>query len=652
MSSCETSPCLKEGTVLNAKWEIVEHIATGGKGEVYRARQTNLDRDVVVKTISRGYLADLEGDDEYIQTELQRFHREALAMASIRHPYIVQVYDQDEAMVIEDGVEHSVQYLVMEYVDGPSLRSTMPQEGFCSDEQQAKDWIRAYFLRILDGVQAVHDLGIVHRDIKPENVLLENGTPKIMDFGLAGGIRWSGLTKSHHVEGTITYMAPEQFMDLGETDARGDVYALGKILYEAAIGKMNKKTAFPLKGVSLPSAGTPFLKGLDRIIREATAEEAEERIPSVKELKERLEQLLADFDESRLHILGLTLPRPGTKLVVVVMALVIGVIIASNWAHHAIMVRQAGEHGEGPEGASTIVSRARDSEPASKQGEGTFPASQVIEEDGVTLRIVPGGELTVPGLGGAAGASPARVFPLYMAETEVTNGQYVRFLNRVLSRISVADEAVKSGGSVWLILGEPFGGYEPIVFRDGRFSVKDPRYDALPVTRVTAQGAQAYARFYGARLPTEIEWYRAALSDKRARSEAPDRAKDIPETHSELEREMIGLVEAYGVLDKVGADASGYSARPSRIPYTVSEFAPNDYGIRGLSANIGEWGIRSGTEREGHATAPKFVILGGMDETWLLGSTLIRGPEQNPNEALAWVGFRIVKDANPPGGGE
>ena len=99
MTSNTKTPLLDDGTILNGKWEILEHIATGGKGEVYRAQQTNLDREVVVKIVSTDYLAELEDDGQEVETEIERFHREALAMAQVRHPYVAQVYDQDVATI-------------------------------------------------------------------------------------------------------------------------------------------------------------------------------------------------------------------------------------------------------------------------------------------------------------------------------------------------------------------------------------------------------------------------------------------------------------------------------------------------------------------------------------------------------------------------
>ncbi len=110
---------------------------------MYRARQTNLDREVVVKTISTEYLAEFGDDQEEVQTEIQRFHREALAMAQIRHPYVLQVYDQDAATIVKNGDEVTVQYVVMEYVPGArTLRDTMLEAGYKDNERDLRQWIR------------------------------------------------------------------------------------------------------------------------------------------------------------------------------------------------------------------------------------------------------------------------------------------------------------------------------------------------------------------------------------------------------------------------------------------------------------------------------------------------------------------------------
>lgn len=288
------STVLEGGMVLGSKWEILRPVARGGKGELYLARQINLDREVVVKIISSDYLVEFVDDREEIRTTINQFHREARAMAQVRHPNVVQVHDKDSTVIDQKNTELAVPYVVMEYVPGPTLRSTMPPNGFGEDEQGIRDWIRSYFLPILDGIETIHKRGIVHRDIKPENVLIDDGSnPKIADFGIAGGDRWQQLTRSRDVEGTILYMAPEQFLDLGESDVRADVYSLGKILCEALCGNMaQKKTAVPMRTVCLPNPATPFLKRLDQIIRLSTAEDKERRIPSVRDLRQRLENLL------------------------------------------------------------------------------------------------------------------------------------------------------------------------------------------------------------------------------------------------------------------------------------------------------------------------------------------------------------------------
>lgn len=109
-------------------------------------------------------------------------------MAQIRHPYVLQVFDQDAATIVKNGEEVTVEYVVMEYVPGArTLHDTMPSKEYRDSERELRQWIRMYFLPMFDGLETVHALGIVHRDMKPENVLLDGSTPKICDFGIAGG---------------------------------------------------------------------------------------------------------------------------------------------------------------------------------------------------------------------------------------------------------------------------------------------------------------------------------------------------------------------------------------------------------------------------------------------------------------------------------
>ena len=164
----------------------------------------------------------------------------------------------------------------MEYIPGNTVRETMLEEGFYPDEDAVKNWISDYFIPVLDGVEILHMLGIVHRDLKPENVLMDKDTPKIADFGLAHSHRMQSVTRSIDVKGSPAYMSPEHFFDFRRADQRADVYSLGKILFEAVAGKITSEI-LPLKRVSLPEADTPFFQKLDRIIRDATAENKEDR---------------------------------------------------------------------------------------------------------------------------------------------------------------------------------------------------------------------------------------------------------------------------------------------------------------------------------------------------------------------------------------
>ncbi len=640
MSPTTKTPLLENGTILNGKWEILEHIATGGKGEVYCARQTNLNREVVVKTVSTEYLAEFGDDLAEVETEIQRFHREASAMAQIRHPYVVQVYDQDAATIVKNGEEITVQYVVMEYVPGNrTLRQTMPLEGFKARERDLRQWIRTYFLPMFDGLATVHALGIVHRDMKPENVLLDGATPKITDFGIAGGPLWSHLTKSHHVEGTITYMAPEQFMDLGEADGRADVYALGKMLYEAVEGKMvDSKTACPLRGVCLSNPSTPFLKELDLIIQQATAEDKEARIPSVKAMREDLEKLLYKADVADRPLLK-GLSRKEKMLIVVLIAILMGLIVFSNIVHHYFMLH---EEAASMHHSATVSVHGPAMKKNSGKGASTLEqkssGSVLLGKDGSTMRLVPGGEVTVSDLQGRKQGPPLKVSPFYMDETKVTNADFVEFLNQVLPKLAVKDGVVSNDGHIWFFLGHVYGGYEPIIFRDGRFSLKDDSFASYPVVRVTGYGAAAYARFYSKVLPTESQWLQAIIQGKDDSGHGT-KPGSTPET-SQLEKDMKSWVEAYGSQDQIPENISRSTA--SQIPYPVSKFGPDKLGIRGLEENVSQWGLRAIGRSKKAGSRNEYVVLGGLRGDLVLDSTLVPGVPQDPSHAFQDVGFRCV----------
>ncbi|MFO7556619.1 MAG: serine/threonine-protein kinase [Desulfobacterales bacterium] len=284
---------LRIGQIIKDNWIILEFIARGGMGEVYRALQLNLKRDVVIKVISQEWLETCADNVEELETGLQRFRNEVQAMAQVSHPNVVQIYDYGSLLVEKtDEIEKTdetvqLEYIVMEYIPGNTLRATMSEKGFYPEEDLMKDWLLSYFFPVLEGVQALHYIGIVHRDLKPENVLMDGNKPKIVDFGLARSCRLKPVTQSLDIKGTPPYMSPEHFFEFRMADQQADVYSLGKILYEAIAGKLTSKMK-PFQQERLLNPETPFFRKLDQIIQNSTAKEKTDRLESVDQLHKLL----------------------------------------------------------------------------------------------------------------------------------------------------------------------------------------------------------------------------------------------------------------------------------------------------------------------------------------------------------------------------
>src|SRR6267143_4677722 len=206
------------GTTLS-HYRILEPLGQGGMGEVYRAHDLHLDRDVAIKVLLGGALAD--------PTARDRFRREAHVLSRLSHPGVATIFDFD--------TQDRLDFLVMEYVPGGTLQSRLGEGAMGLDE------LMRLGAEIGDALEAAHRLGFLHRDLKPGNfVLTATGMPKILDFGLAGLLLTSQtateLTQAGGIFGSLPYMAPEQLR--GETgDLRTDVYAFGAMLYEMATGR-------------------------------------------------------------------------------------------------------------------------------------------------------------------------------------------------------------------------------------------------------------------------------------------------------------------------------------------------------------------------------------------------------------------------------
>jgi serine/threonine-protein kinase len=283
------------------KFEVLEEIGHGGMATVYRARDKRLGRDVAVKVIHKHLRENVE--------VAQRFVSEARAVAKLKHPNIVEVYDVSD----EDDVER---YLVVELVPGTTLRKLLAERGHMPAEVAA-----ALGVELAAALEHAHEQGVIHRDIKPENVLVdlsdrapskraasaerpaeaEAGRVKITDFGIAKLLDAQGVTSTGQVLGSPAHMAPEQ-IEGGDVTARADVFGLGVLLYECMVGRLpfdGRNPAQVLRKVldgtfTPPERARPTVgAGLSRIVERALARDAEARYASCRELCDALRDELS-----------------------------------------------------------------------------------------------------------------------------------------------------------------------------------------------------------------------------------------------------------------------------------------------------------------------------------------------------------------------
>src|ERR1035437_4901091 len=273
--------------LLGGRYELDGIVGRGGMAEVYRARDIRLDRIVAVKTLRD----DLARD----QTFQARFRREAQSAASLNHPSIVAVYDTGEDMLGHTPVP----YIVMEYVDGRTLRDLLRDDRRLLPERAAE--ITDGALRALD---YSHRNGIVHRDIKPGNVMLtRGGEVKVMDFGIARAVSdaQATMTQTAQVIGTAQYLSPEQAR--GErVDARSDLYSAGCLLYELLTGRTPFTGDSPIaiayqhvrENPIPPSQVDPEIPGwADAIVLKAMAKDPADRYQSAGEMSEDIQRALS-----------------------------------------------------------------------------------------------------------------------------------------------------------------------------------------------------------------------------------------------------------------------------------------------------------------------------------------------------------------------
>jgi eukaryotic-like serine/threonine-protein kinase len=264
-------------------YEILDALGAGGMGEVYRARDTRLDRTVAIKILP----AHLSSDP----VRKQRFEREAKTISSLNHPHICVLHDVGE----QDGID----YLVMECVEGETLAKRL-EKGALPLEQVLK-----FGMQIADALDKAHRGGVVHRDLKPGNIMLTSTGAKLLDFGLAkpavplssaatltAAMRNSPVTEQGTIVGTFRYMSPEQ-IEAKELDGRSDIFALGAVLYEMVTGQraFEGKSQLSVASAILEKEPAPISSVkpmtppmLDHAIRRCLAKDPEERWQTARDL--------------------------------------------------------------------------------------------------------------------------------------------------------------------------------------------------------------------------------------------------------------------------------------------------------------------------------------------------------------------------------
>ncbi|MGO8930569.1 MAG: protein kinase domain-containing protein [Limisphaerales bacterium] len=264
----EPNPPLEEIARQFPQLEVLECLGRGGMGVVYKARQPRLNRFVALKILAR----EKEKDPRFAE----RFTREAQALARLNHPNIVTVYDFGET--------NGLYYLLMEFVDGMSLRQLLQSRKLAPEEALV------IVPSICEALQYAHEQGIVHRDIKPENILLDKqGRVKIADFGIAKLLGADGkvesLTGEQGVVGTPHYMAPEQVEKPSVVDHRADIFSLGVVFYEMLTGEL------PLGRFAPPSRMVKVDVRLDEVVLHALEKEPDRRYQHASQVKTDVETI-------------------------------------------------------------------------------------------------------------------------------------------------------------------------------------------------------------------------------------------------------------------------------------------------------------------------------------------------------------------------
>jgi serine/threonine-protein kinase len=470
------------GEMLVDRYELEELVGTGGMSSVYRAHDRLLDRKVALKVLHEHHGVD--------EASVERFRREARAVASVSHPNVVTVIDR--------GEQGGRQFIVFEYVEGENLKRLIEREGPLPVEQALE-----LVLQVAHGLAFAHREGLVHRDVKPQNVLLDgNGTAKVTDFGIARSLDvHHGMTQTGTVLGTSDYIAPEQAQGQS-VDELSDVYSLGVVLYELLTGKVpfpgENFVAVAMRHINEPpplvSAERPDVPPrVDAAIERAMAKRPADRFPTMNAFGAELEACLVDLRTGtdwtqvippaappRRHRGRRVSPWPLIALIVAVLA--IGAIVG------VLVLRSHGSSpggGGGGTGAAVHVSAIAANDPYGTNGEHDAQVSLATDGNPSTAwttehyRDAP--DLGKPGVGLVLDAGSGRVHALTISTTTPGFDAVIKasdspgsFTTDVSGSQTVAD------GTTFSLSGQGYRYYEIWITRLG------DGFDQAAINEVTA----------------------------------------------------------------------------------------------------------------------------------------------------------------------
>jgi serine/threonine-protein kinase len=375
MSETTTGPSgVLTGTVLSGRYRLDQKLGSGGMSTVYLAKDETLERWVAAKVLHR------EISDQ--PDQIERFRREARAVAQVSHPNVVAVIDAGE-----DGGRP---YIVFEYCDGETLKQRIDRMGRLPLDEAA-----AYAIEVGRGLQAAHARRLVHRDVKPQNVLIDSeGRAKVTDFGIARELEQDGLTKTGRVLGTTDYVSPEQAMGQA-VDDRSDIYSLGVLLYEMLTGELPFQ-AENVVGVAMKHVNERMpdvqrrrpevSSALAAVIERATEKKPEKRYSDMAEMLADLEAAL-EVEVARAGQAGgeattvlASVPERRRRLLTSRRVSVAGILLVLAGTAAALLIAGlTGEEGRGgggneangtePTGAEVELQGATDFDPFGSDGE-------------------------------------------------------------------------------------------------------------------------------------------------------------------------------------------------------------------------------------------------------------------------------------------